>query len=224
MYHVVIVEDDPMISMLNRKFTEKDKRFQVVREFSNGKDALQWLLIHPADLVVLDVYMPVLTGLELLRQLRAHEVDIDVIMVTAANDTKTLDALLKLGVIDYLVKPFSYQRFQRALEVFCQHRAAVQSQKSVVQSDIDRLLVAPFSDSATPKGMQEKTLSLIRGSLREFGAAGGTSEAISASTGLSVVTVRRYMNYLTETNEVESRINYDTGGRPSMVYLWLGET
>lgn len=217
MYRVVIVEDDPMISMLNRKFTEKDKRFQVVREFGNGADALRWLLEHPADLLVLDVYMPVLTGLELLRQLRANEVDIDVIMVTAAHDTRTLDALLKLGVTDYLVKPFTVQRYQQALDAFCQHRATMEAQEIVSQTDIDRLL-RPAADGGIPKGFQERTLALIRSCLLELTQQECTCDELAAKAGLSVVTIRRYMGYLSELGEVDSRVNYDTGGRPSMIY------
>ena len=107
MYQTVIVEDDPTISLLHRTFLARDNRFALARAFSNGHEALEWLLHHTADLIILDVYMPRMTGLELLRTLRMEGIGIDVIMVTAANDSKTVDALLKLGVTDYLVKPFA---------------------------------------------------------------------------------------------------------------------
>ena len=94
-YQVVIVEDDPMIGMLNRSFVERDRRFQVAGEFREGRKALQWLRENPADLVILDVYMPGVSGLELLRRLRAEEVAADVVMVTAANDSATVEALLR---------------------------------------------------------------------------------------------------------------------------------
>ena len=125
MYRVVIVEDDPMVSLLNRTFVERDARFQVVQSFQDGRAALAWLEQNPADLAVLDVYMPLFTGLELLHALRGQGVGIDAIMVTAANDAPTVDTLLKLGVVDYLVKPFTYERFQQALDTFCRHRDAV---------------------------------------------------------------------------------------------------
>ena len=72
MYRVVIVEDDPMVSLLNRTFVERDARFQVVQSFQDGRAALAWLEQNPADLAVLDVYMPLFTGLELLHALRAR--------------------------------------------------------------------------------------------------------------------------------------------------------
>ena len=97
MYRVVIVEDDPMVSLINRTYVERDPRFQVVQAFQDGRAALDWLEQNPVDLAVLDVYMPLFTGVELLRELRRRGVDVDAVMVTAANDRQTVDALLKMG-------------------------------------------------------------------------------------------------------------------------------
>ena len=151
MYRVVIVEDDPMVSLLNRTFVERDARFQVVQSFQDGRAALAWLEQNPADLAVLDVYMPLFTGLELLHALRGQGVGIDAIMVTAANDAPTVDTLLKLGVVDYLVKPFTYERFQQALDNFCRHRDAVAGD-AVEQSALDRLFSPALPAEHQPPG------------------------------------------------------------------------
>ena len=63
-----------MVSLLDRTFTEKDARFRVVQTFQDGRSALEWLSQNPADLVVLDVYMPLFTGVELLQALRTRAV------------------------------------------------------------------------------------------------------------------------------------------------------
>lgn len=217
MFEVVIVEDDPMVTALNRRFVATDGRFHVTAEFSSGHEALRWLLTHPADLVLLDVFMPVLTGAELLRELRARGVETDAVMVTAAHDTQTLNELLKLGIVDYLVKPFTQRRFRQALDTFCRNRAALAGNEPVSQSEIDRLLHTTPTDQAVPKGLQAATVEKIRGELR---AADGetTCEALAAEAGLSAVTVRRYLAYLLSNGEAESRIKYDTGGRPSVAY------
>lgn len=221
MYQTVIVEDDPTISMLHRTFLSRDSRFILARAFPNGDAALTWLLHHPADLIILDVYMPKMTGLELLRSLRSAGIGIDAIMVTAANDSKTVDALLKLGVIDYLVKPFASSRFQQALDTFCQHREAV-SHDSVSQQELDALF--PSSPTPTtaalsvPKGLQARTLDRIRDCLRQIPQGGATCEKIAECSGFSTVTVRRYLSYLVDEGEAVSQMNYDTGGRPCMLY------
>ena len=159
MYSVVIVEDNPMIAMLNRGYTEKDDRFQVIGEYHDAKTALDHLLRRPPDLLILDVYMPPFSGLALLKELRQAGVASDVIMVTAAGDGRTVDQLLKLGVVDYLVKPFSLQRFQQALNRFCLHRETIWH-GSVRQAEIDQMLFAAGSGGAAPqppKGLQPKT-------------------------------------------------------------------
>ena len=222
MYRVVIVEDDPMVSLLNRTFTEKDSRFHVVQTCSDGRAALEWLSHNPADLVILDVYMPLCTGVELLRSLRAQAIPVDAIMVTAANDAASVDTLLKMGVVDYLVKPFTYERFQQALDTFCRHREAVAGE-TVAQSALDRLFSsAPAGERQIPKGLQESTLEKVRACLRQAPPQGLPSEALSRATGLSAVTVRRYVNYLVERGEAVSTVNYDTGGRPCRLYRAAG--
>ena len=221
MFKVVIVEDDPMVAMINRNFLESDARFQVVNVFKDGKSALSWLKMNPTDLIVLDVFMPNMTGLELLSELRVNRVFADVIMVTAANDSETVDAFLKLGVTDYLVKPFNRQRFQQALDNYCRQREAISGSKNVSQQELDALFAvgAIHPQESIPKGLQEHTLELIRSCLSRSPAQGHTSAELSEVSGLSAVTVRRYMNYLIERSEVISRINYDTGGRPSVLYF-----
>ena len=221
MFKVAIVEDDQMVSMLNRSFTCRDKRFQVVKEFSSGKTALPWLLDNPIDLVIMDVYMPALTGPELLWHLRGAGSGVDVIVVTAAHDTQTLEDLLKMGVTDYLVKPFTAQRFQQALDTFCQKRLTLKGQERVNQAEIDWILSGlATAKTLLPKGLQEKTMERIRNELHELEE--GTCEEISVRAGLSMVTTRRYLNYLLENREAESRTRYDTGGRPCAVYRMEG--
>ena len=106
MYKVIIVEDDPMVAMINRHYVEHDKRFSVVQCFRSGDEALAYLQKNSVDLVILDVYMPGMDGLSLLKKIRMDDISVDIIMVTASNDKNTLENILRFGVIDYLVKPF----------------------------------------------------------------------------------------------------------------------
>ena len=100
LYRTVIIEDDSVITQLNRRYGEMDNRVGVVQTFSAAHPALFWLRSNPVDLIILDVYMPQMSGLDLLRALRAEGVDADVIMVTSADDATTIEAFMRLGVTD----------------------------------------------------------------------------------------------------------------------------
>ena len=215
-YKTAIVEDDYMVAMVNRGFVEKDSRFQVVQEFGNGKKALSWLRENPVDLLILDVYMPGLDGVELLDTLRREGVSLDAVMVTAAHEVQTVARLLQMGIVDYLVKPFTAKRFQQALDSFCHQRETLTTRQRIGQAEIDGILFSTPAREETPKGVQEKTLERIRQGLDT--AEQRTCERIASGAGLSVVTARRYLNFLLERKEAESRIKYDTGGRPCVVY------
>ena len=219
MYKIMIVEDDPMVAMINEQFVNRCGDFSVTHRCSNGEDALAILEREPIDLVIMDVYMPRLDGIETLKKIREKDIPLSVIMVTAANDNSTVEEAVRLGAIDYLVKPFTFDRFKQALEKFKSGKQVLDADRTLDQKNIDILLgnAPAVRQEQEPKGIQDKT----RERLMDCLAVSGewlTGEEISERTELSVVTVRKYMNYLVDTGEVQGRMNYETGGRPCMLY------
>ena len=220
MYDVLIVEDDPMVAMINEQYIKKNKNFNIVGKCKDGISALEFLKANHADLMILDVYMPKMDGFETLRQIRNQKIAIDAIMVTAANDRESLEEALHLGIVDYLVKPFTFERFQIALEKFIAQNHALQDIDTLSQTNIDHIIdnSRKKAESVYPKGIQEKTMLLIVDYLKENGGKWLTGDEIAEISGLTSVTVRRYMNYLVEVGKVISEMNYETGGRPCMKY------
>ena len=220
MYQVLIVEDDPMVAMINEQYILKNRSFQVAGKCRNGKAALEFLRSRPVDLIIMDVYMPQMDGLETLRQIRAEKIAVDIIMVTAANEREAVESALHLGVMDYLVKPFTFDRFQMALEKFITQRRALEDAGTLNQKEIDYIVESNRrkNDSGYPKGIQEKTLHLITDYLQLHEGEWIAGDRIAAETGLTVVTVRRYMGFLMESGKVSGEMNYETGGRPCMMY------
>ena len=223
MIKTVIVEDDLMVASINSQFAKRNPNIQIVATFHNRKDALDYLKKSDADLVLLDLYMPDCTGLELLSELRNSGREIDVIMITAANDAEHINEALQLGIVDYLIKPFQYERFAQALDKYLVRKKAIESGISFTQEEIDRLVNASTPSASTKKaelqkGVQQKTLDKIRVCLSAHLGNYLPCEQIASETGLSRVTIRRYMNFLIEENEVTSMIDYSTGGRPSILY------
>ena len=220
MYKVLIVEDDPMVAMINEQFVSRHKEFTVAYMCNDGKSALEYLTDNQVDLIILDVFMPYMNGFETLRQIRKKQISVDVIMVTAANETEALKEGLHLGVVDYLVKPFTFERFKIALDKFIAQTDALKDLERVNQKNIDFLIdkSRKTSDELYPKGIQEKTLQMIIEHLKENKNEWLTGDEIAEKVGLTGVTVRRYMTHLTERGFVIADMNYETGGRPCMLY------
>lgn len=230
-YKVLIVEDDPMVAMINSQFVAKVDGFEVAGMCRNGQEALDFLIDNKVDLILLDVFMPVMNGTETLKKIREQKIDVEVIMVTAADDTATIEETVHLGVHDYLIKPFTFERFKISLEKFVTKKSLLKDNQKMNQNDIDNLMLnsaggqifAVQSDGDNnipenlPKGIQRKTLENII-SYFEKNSGWCSTDMISEALGISIVTVRNYMNYLVRTKTITEDINYSTGGRPCMLY------
>jgi len=219
-YKVLIVEDDPMVSMINEQYVNRNKAFHVAAKYKDGKSALEYLENNDVDLIILDVYMPLMDGFETLRQIRKNKKSVDIIMVTAANDRASLEEALHLGVVDYLVKPFTYDRFRIALDKYISQIAALKDIDTLNQKNIDFIIENAHkkSEELYPKGIQEKTLQTILEEVKKNPSSWVTGDELAERIGLTGVTVRRYLNYLTEKGVLHSDIDYETGGRPCMKY------
>ncbi len=226
-YKVLIVEDDPMVAMINEQYVCKNPQFVVAASCRNGQEALEFLDGNKVDLIVLDVFMPYMDGIETLKKIREKKIAAEVIMVTAANDSATIEETMHLGVIDYLIKPFAFERFQVALEKFAAHHTTLTKNNILDQSSIDNMILNasethPAKSSSVdqenlPKGIQKKTLLLIQEYL-ENNPGWHTVVMIAEKLGISIVTARHYMNYLEAKGIITAEINYGTGGRPSILY------
>lgn len=227
MYKVIVVEDDPMVAAIDRQYVETNKLFQISGMFKNGAEALEYLAEQDVDLIILDYYTAVMNGMEFVDRLHSMGKSPSIIMVTSASDTEIVRGLLSRGILDYLVKPFEYTRFKQAMDKFLQTKKLLESgSKHLGQQDIDKLM--SFQEETTldkgqlTKGLNPTTLDLIRAFLIANQSSTYTSEQIADQVHLSRITVRRYVNYMIDIAEVESTIDYQTGGRPSIQYRYIG--
>lgn len=221
MISVIIVEDDPMVAQLNAQYLNQLSDLRVDGVFSNGRDALEYLRTNKADLAVMDVYMPKFSGLELLRHMRGAGIRTAVIMITAATEMKVVEEALRLGIEDYIIKPFAFARLRESVQKYMNKVSLVKSSQKADQAVVDRLLRNATPESTgrdLRKGLNARTLDSIEQLLREDPDGHHTCESISAASGLSKVTVRHYLNYLIETGRLRSSIDYETGGRPRVLY------
>ncbi len=222
---VLLVEDDPMVLEVNRQFVERVEGFTVVATAQNGKEGLNKIRKYKPDLMILDIFMPGLDGMDTLINIRNDQIDIDVIVITAANDKVTIRSMLQYGAIDYIVKPFRFERLQQALQHYQLYNKRFSGDGSLEQKHIDALVPAlgptPLSTESTnelPKGLNEQTLKQIVLYLLQQKTPVSAEEAADG-IGIARVTARRYLDYLQKTGKIEIDIQYGGVGRPVNRYI-----
>ncbi|MCY6485168.1 response regulator [Clostridium aestuarii] len=222
MIKVLIVEDDPMVAQINKKYTESVGEFKVIGVCTNGEEALEKIKNDEIDLIILDIYMPKLDGIELLKKMRIQTSMINVIMVTAAQDTDKLNEVLTLGAVDYLIKPFEYERFKEALERVRMRYELLNKKNIMSQNDIDKITNQSKLNLQIelPKGLNRRTLERIRSFMKDHVDKYYTNEEIAKNLKLSRVTIRRYMEYMESSGEIMCDIEYGAIGRPSSRYIY----
>lgn len=220
MINVFIVEDDPMVLEVNKTFLEKLPAFRLKGCAGTGNEAITFIQEKQIDLVLLDIYLPDVSGVDLLLQIRKLDLPIDVIAITAARDAETVHQLFRLGTIDYLVKPFRFERFKTALENYKKMWNKLRNTQSISQEDIDAWNEQnkDVQGEALPKGLSKITLKQIMMALYEQNEP-VTAEQLANYLGLARVTVRRYLEFLEKQNRVQVHMKYGRIGRPTHYYF-----
>ncbi|MBB2992581.1 response regulator of citrate/malate metabolism [Mycolicibacterium iranicum] len=217
MRDVLVVDDDFMVAEIHRRFVDRVEGFRAVGVARNGAEALTATRDLRPQLILLDVYLPDMTGLDVLQRLRSEGDRVDVIMITAARELDTVRGALDGGAADYLIKPFEFPQLEAKMLAFAARADALQSAGGADQSLIDTLFggpsVAPVK--VMPKGLGAETGDLVLAAVRR---AGEVSAAECADlVGISRVSARRYLEHYLGTGAVELRLQYGVG-RPERRY------
>ena len=141
MINVLVVEDDPMVAQLHEHYLSQIKGFNLSDVANNGDMALKLLSKKSYDLLILDIFMPTMDGLQLLAKIREYGFDVDVIIVSAANDKDKIKQALRLGAVDYIIKPFEFERLNLALNNYLKRYHIVSEQTIIEQSDLDQTII-----------------------------------------------------------------------------------
>jgi response regulator of citrate/malate metabolism len=221
MRDVLVVDDDFMVAEIHRRFVEQVEGFRAVGVARTGAEALAAARDLRPQLILLDVYLPDMTGLEVLQRLRSGGDRVGVIMITAARELDTVSGALDGGAADYLIKPFEFDQLKAKLEAFAARAEALESAGGVDQSLIDSLFGGGASapQEVLPKGLGAETGKLVLDAVRE---AGEVSAAECAEhVGISRVSARRYLEHYLSTGALELRLQYGVG-RPERRYRTTG--
>lgn len=218
---VLVVEDEAVAAQAHAEYVNRLPAFHVVAVARTAGQAMSVLVGDHAGavrLVLLDMNLPDGHGLELSRAIRGRHIPVDIMAVTAARDMRILQDALALGVVHYLIKPFTFPTFKAKLEGYLGYQKSLPTRTELTQNDVDNALAAMRETTAAgaPKGVSRPTLDTVQETLGEAGAM--SAAELADAIGISRVTARRYLESLSESGKVERRPRYGTTGRPVLEY------
>ncbi|MCX5086353.1 response regulator [Streptomyces sp. NPDC056121] len=226
MIEVLVVDDDIRVARVNAAYVQKVAGFRVVAEAHSSAEALREVEAQPQiDLILMDHYLPDETGLATVQEIRRRGHQTDVIMVTAARDVSTVQAAMRLGALQYLVKPFAFAGLRAKLEAYAGLRRTLDGGGEAEQAQVDRIFGALSADTEPdlPKGHSLSTAELVRRALVD--AEGPLSaQEVGDRTGLSRQTAQRYLKLLERTGRAGLTLKYGDAGRPEHRYVWATRT
>jgi len=219
---VFIVEDDPMVSTICKNFIEKVNPFVVVGVSGDEDDAFDKICSLEPQLILLDLHLNKGSGMDLLKKIREKGRAADAILITAAKNSEIVCEAFRLGAMDYLIKPFDFDRLRQGLRNYLTFAVMAVEDKEVSQEEIDLYRYAgeagaAGSLSSLPKGVHYMTLNQLSDYL---GAQENalSCQQISHALSLSKITTWRYLEYLVERGKVEVSLEYGMIGRPTKLY------
>ncbi|MFE4756240.1 response regulator [Streptomyces mirabilis] len=222
MIEVLVVDDDTRVARVNAAYVDKVPGFRVAGEAHNAAEALHGIETLPhLDLVLMDHYLPDETGLAVVQEMRRRGHQTDVIMVTAARDISTVQAAMRQGALQYLVKPFAFAGLRAKLEAYASLRRTLDVGGEAEQAQVDRIFgaLSASAEPDLPKGHSPTTAELVR---RALVTAEGplSAQEIAEETGLSRQTAQRYLKLLERTGRARLTLKYGDAGRPEHRYVW----
>jgi response regulator of citrate/malate metabolism len=217
--NVLVVEDEPLIAEAHAQYVQRVKGFTLVGVAHGGQEALRIVRTRPVDVLLLDFNLPDLHGLEVCRALRTARVDVDVIAVTSSRDLAAVRSAVSLGVVQYLLKPFTFRSLQDKLEQYRQYRARMAADQQLAgQSDVDRAFASlrGMSRGTLPPGLSDETLDSVLRAVQ--GTRAVSAAEVAQLCDISRVTARRYLEHLADSGVLHRRQRHGGSGRPEVEY------
>ncbi|MBS7576816.1 MULTISPECIES: response regulator [unclassified Enterococcus] len=219
---LLIVEDDPMVLYINKNYLNKMAIFDEILEADAFDSAIKQLHHQSFDLVLIDIHLKQGNGLELAKAIRAKNIKTEIIMVTASNDRKDIQEMLKLGISDYLVKPFNFNRLEKSILTFLNKKNILEQTEKISQTEIDTLVGlngqhSLVGEKELEKGLTRETANQIL-KLIQAAPAVFTVNDFQEKTKLSHVSIRKYFKFFEKEGWLVAQTEYGSIGRPIIYY------
>lgn len=194
---VSIVEDDPGLRDSISQFLRAAKGLRCLRVYASAKEALEGIPREPPDVVLMDINMAGVDGIECARLLKAAAPNVQILMLTVYEDTDKIFKALAAGASGYLLKRTAPSKLLEAIR-------EVQAGGSPMSGPIARKVVQ-FFQHGSPAGKGPEDLSTRERQVLQFLAQGYAYKQIGDELGVSMDTTRTYIRRIYEKLHVHSR-------------------
>ncbi|WP_055107914.1 response regulator [Paenibacillus ihumii] len=200
MIRILLAEDQAMVRQGLKMMIETDEKLRVTGEAANGREAVDLNEGHWFDLVILDIQMPVMNGLEAARIIRNRWPERKVLMLTTFNDDEYALEALKSGASGYLLKDAEPEALIRSIRSCMSGGLSLQD--DVAAKVIPRLLrqSEEEDDRSVDPSITPRELDILK-----LVGEGRSNREISEQLGLSVGTVKNHMSQLMDKLELRDR-------------------
>ena len=197
---IVLADDHPLLRQALRDILEKQPDFEVIAEASNGEEAVKLATEMLPDIVIMDISMPVLNGLEATKQIKATNPSIAVLVLTVHSDSEHILSILRAGAGGYLTKSVYGDEVIHAV------RALVSGETVLSPAVSQQIFKYAFQHSSKPKDLGTgNTLSSRELEVLHLAAKGISNKDIAQRLDLSLRTVKGYLAGLFQKLNVASR-------------------
>ncbi len=194
---VAVVEDSPTVRRNLKRWLDRTPGFKCVCTCANGAEALRMIPDCRPQVVLMDIQMPEMSGVECTARLKQLLPQIQIIVLTVYEDTETIFKALRAGACGYLLKRFWHQEVSNAIREILQGGAPM-------TSAIARKLVTAFQEPVAPAD-SATALSTREREILDLLAQGLSNKEIGAKLGLSPFTVKNHLAHVFEKLHVRSR-------------------
>tara|TARA_B100001063_G_C16713014_1_gene529095 strand:- start:253 stop:897 length:645 start_codon:yes stop_codon:yes gene_type:complete len=197
---VVLVEDQMLVRQGIRSLLALDNSVEVVAECDDGARVIETLKANNVDIVLMDIRMPEMTGIDALRAMRGHNIDTPVIMLTTFDDHDLVTQAMQSGAKGYLLKDVSLETLISAIKSVVNGETLIQP--SVTEKVLKGLqgLEVNFESFEQPETLSPKEIEILR-----LVAAGYSNKEISEAMFKSTGTVKNQVSAIMAKMGVRDR-------------------
>jgi response regulator of citrate/malate metabolism len=223
------VEDDPMVRDINERFLKKVEGYALYKSVNSIEKAKEIILKKNLDLILLDVFFPQGRGIELLKWIRKENLKCDVILITADKNVETVEEAFRYGAVDYIIKPFKFERFEEAMNQYKARKRNFKNIDNAEQEMIDKFTLNSKKNTQKEnyvneyKGFSQHTYKKLVEAIKKMKYKTFTAQEVAKEIGVSRITARRYLDHLEREQKVVLELEYGNVGRPKNKYRLIGD-